>query len=585
MPKDQIFLQILLIALIIIPLSISTENINNTNMTNESITENENDTLETHNFEEEEDPFKKMDFGNVINLNDTNMTDAMKKYDVIYLCFYATWSQDSLMFLPEYVNISRYAEENQLDVKFARIDVGECEHISDEFKLEQYPTIYLVIKEEKYLYQGERTRDALLRFIHRKKNNDVYEVNTLDEIKEYTKNSSLVVLSTLRHEETILYQSFLNYSKTEISIEFLKCLSDECVKEYRQDIVLFKPFDEKINKYTIDAGLIAEAKIDSVKEFVGTFSVETGGVITNVQIDKMFEYNKRLLFYFRNSSQEEQTKTDKLIKELGKDYRKKNIYTCVSDIEGSTIFEHVANTFVVVPQDLPALLLYSVKSNAPNEMPYIYSLRPIKKEQMTKEFINDFIDKIENNKIKNDLYSEPPLEDYNKNGLKYIIGRNYDKDVIEEKNNILINFIEENMYCPECFTILEIMRNLTKKYKVEDKQIIFSYFDAGRNQPRGISLENETAPLLILYANTLPEKKVIKMKMDNWTEISEEYIEDFLSENLNWGLPKKVKEKPKKTEEKKEEPKKDNVDSKKEDNKIGEATSNKEAKKDAQTDL
>jgi hypothetical protein len=584
MSKVQLFLHILLIALFFIPSSISTENTNNTNMTNETISQSENETLETHNFEEE-DPFKKIDFGNLINLNDTNMTDAMKKYDILYMCFYATWSQESLQFLPEYVNISRYAEENKLDVKFARIDVGECLHVPDEFKLEDYPTIYLVLKEEKHLYQGERTRDGLLKFIRRKQNNDVYAVSTLDEIKEYTKNSSFVLLSTLRHEETVLYQSFLNYSKTAINIEFLSCLSDECVKEYRQDIILFKKFDEKINKYTIDVGLISEAKIDSVKEFFGAFAIETGGVLTNVQIDMMFEYKRRLLFYFRNSSLEEQTKADKLIKELGKDYRKKNIYTCVSDIEGSPIFENVARTFVMVPQDLPALLLYSVKSNAPNGMPNIYSLRPIKKEQMTKEFINDYIDQIDNKKIKNDLFSEPPRKDYNVNGLKYIIGRNYDKDVIEEKNNVLINIIEENMYCPECFTIMDIMRNMTKKYKVEDKKIIFSYMDVGRNQPRGIALENETAPLLLLYANTLPEKKIIKMKMDNWTEISEDHIVDFLSENLNWGLPKKVKEKPKKSEEKKDEPKKDKVDDKKEEQKKDETENKKEAKKEAQTDL
>ena len=553
-------------------------------MTNENISQSENDTLETHNFEPE-DPLKNIDFGNVISLNDTNMTDAMKKYDVLYMCFYATWSPDSIDFLPEYVNISRYAEENKLNVKFARVDVAECEHIPDEFKLEIYPTIYLVLKEEKHLYQGDRTREGLLRFIYRKQNNDVYGVKTLDEIKEYTKNSSLVVLSTLRHEETILHQSFLNYSKTAINIEFLTCFTDECVKEYRQDIVIFKKFDEKINKYTQDVGLIADAKMDSVKEFVGIFAIEAGGVLTNEQINMMFENKKRLLFYFRNSSLEEQTKTDKLIKELGKDYRKKNIITCVSDIEGNHVFENVARTFVIAQQDLPALLLYSVNSSAPNEMPKIYSLRPIKKEQMTKEFINDYIDQIDNGKIKNDLFSEPPRKDYIVNGLKYIIGRTFDKDVIEEKNNVLINFIEESMYCPECYTIMDIMRNLTKKYKVEDKKIIFSFMDVGRNQPRGISLENETAPLLLLYTNALPEKKIIKMKMDNWTEISEDHIEDFLSENLNWGLPKKVKEKPKKVEEKKEEPKKDKVDDKKEEQKKDETDNKKEAKKDAQTDL
>ena len=176
-------------------------------------------------------------------------------------------------------------------------------------------------------------------------------------------------------------------------------------------------------------------------------------------------------------------------------------------------------------------------------------------------------------KKKTDLFSEPPLDNYYINGLKYIIGRNYDKDVIEEENNVLLNFIEENMYCPECYTILNIMTNLTKKY-TPDKKVIFAYIDVGKNQPRGINLANESAPLVFLYANTLPEKKIIKMTHKNWTEINEEYIENFLSENLNWVKNKKVtnNEKVKQNEESKKEEKK-------------EKENKKEEKKDKSTDL
>ena len=99
----------------------------------------------------------------------------------------------------------------------------------------------------------------------RKINNDIYEVETLSEIKKYmNSSSSLVLLSTLRQTNTVLYQSFLNYSKISANIDFLTCKTDECLNEYKEDIILFKNFDEKINKYSFDVGNISEAKPYSV---------------------------------------------------------------------------------------------------------------------------------------------------------------------------------------------------------------------------------------------------------------------------------------------------------------------------------
>jgi hypothetical protein len=336
----------------------------------------------------------------------------------------------------------------------------------------------------------------------------------------------------------------LNYSKTNQKIDFLKCDKDECVKEYRQDIVLFKKFDEKINKYTIDVGLISEANLDSVKNFVGTYGIETGAVLNSYEISMMFEHKKKMLFYFRNSSLESQTKYDKLFKELGKEFRTKNIYTVVSDIAGSPVHQSIASAFVIVSKDLPTILYYDLNPNQnETDSAYIYSMRSVTKDELTKEYIKEYINKIKKGKIKKDLFSEPSLDNYDFNGVRYVIGRNYDKHVIEEKNNVLIMFYEGSMICSECDKILEIMRNLTKKYPVEEKKIIFSYIDAGKNQPRDINLENETVPLVLLYTNALEEKKIIKFAHKNFTEIKEGEMEDFLSENLKWKKGDKNNEK------------------------------------------
>jgi len=472
--------------------------------------------------------------------------------------------------LPVFVKASKYAEEKNLTIKFAKIDSARSLNITEDYKVEGFPSIYLVTKTDKYFYEGERTKEGLIKFFNRKKNNDLIEFDTLKQINDYVNSNSssaIVLLCTLRHEETYLYQSFLNYSKTNQKIDFLKCDKDECVKEYRQDIVLFKKFDEKINKYTIDVGLISEANLDSVKNFVGTYGIETGAVLNSYEISMMFEHKKKMLFYFRNSSLESQTKYDKLFKELGKEFRTKNIYTVVSDIDGSPVHQSIASAFVVVSKDLPTILYYDLNPNQnETDSAYLYSMRSVTKDELTKEYIKEYINKIKKGKIKKDLFSEPTLDNYDFNGVRYVIGRNYDKHVIEEKNNVLIMFYEGSMICSECDKILEIMRNLTKKYPVEEKKIIFSYIDAGKNQPRDINLENETVPLVLLYTNALEEKKIIKFAHKNFTEIKEGEMEDFLSENLKWKKGDKNNEKNKafKSEEIKieikEEKKKDEKD-------------------------
>lgn len=557
--------------------------INNSNAEQNSTDQNETLKNVSNVYEKDEnnfyyDPFKDFDFGNLIWLDDTNATSEIKKYDYLYVLFYSPWCQHCHIFLPEYVKVSKYASEKNLTIKFAKIDSARSMNITEDFKVQGFPSIYLITKTEKYLYEGDRTKEGLIKFFNRKKNNDVTEVDSVKQIKDYINSntsSPIVLLCTLRHPETILYQSFLNYSKINQNIDFLLCTKDECLVEYRQDIVLFKKFDEKINKYTIDVGLISEAKMDSVKNFVATYGIETGGVLNSYEISMMFEHKRKMLFYFRNSSLESQTKYDKIIKELGKEFRTKNIYTVVADIAGSTVHQSIASAFVIVSKDLPTILFYDLKSDSnESDSANIYSIRSVNEKQLTKEYIKEYINNIKKGKIKKDLFSEPALDNYDFNGVRYVIGRNYDKHVIEEKNNVLIMFIEGNMICNECDTILGIMRNLTKKYPVEEKKIIFSYIDAGKNQPRDINLENETVPLILLYTNAMEEKKIIKFAHKNFTEINEGEMEEFLSENLKWK--KEEKDINKNKTFKSEEIKIENVK---------EETKKKDDKEDAQTDL
>ena len=542
------FIFIIFVFLFIFPLYISNENVTNS-------TENRTETLNATNETDDRQfffkrPFEDFDFGNVIWLDDTNSTSEIKKHELLYIVFYSPWCQHCHIFLPEYVLAAKEAEEKKLNVKFAKVDTSVSQNISQEFKLEGIPSVFLMFKGERIFFEGDRSKEGLFKFLERKLNNDIFKFEKVEQIKNFVANSSLLVLlSTLKEDNTVLYQSFLNYSKVAQSIDFISCVTDECIKEYKQDITLFKKFDEKVNKYSEEYGSLSNAKANSLLELVGTFGVEVGGVLNETQLNMMFEHKKKMIFYFRNASNEEQTKYDIVIKELGKALRKKNIYTSLVDIQGSLLHHNVVRTFLIVNQDLPVLLFYDLNPEEnPQEMATIYTLRNANKEQLNMVYLLNYLNKIEKKEIKKDLYSEPPRENYTINGLKYVIGRTYDKDVIEEKKNVFLTLIDGTTVSNETERVLEIMRNLTKKYEnKEDKNVVFAYCDASRNQPRDIDLSHEVPPLVFLFANALSEKRVIKFNPQNFTILTEGEVEDFLYETLKWG--KRPPDENKKTEE------------------------------------
>ena len=591
MSKFSIKLYLSMIFLNILPIVISYEDINEKN---ESFTQSLNKSNEEYTYPPQDDPFKDFDFGNVIWLDDTNATSEIKKHEALFITFYSPYCPHCHKFLPEYVKIAKYAEEQNLKVKFAKIETLKSFNITEEFEIRKVPSIFLIYNNSKYLYEGEQTKEGLLKFLKRKENNDVFELYSLSELDEYINNSSFVLLSTLRRQEIVLHQSFLNYSKTAHNIDFVTCFADECVKKYLQNIILFKKFDEKVNKYFPEVGNLADAHPDSVKEFVATYGVETGANLSAQEINMMFEHNRTMLFYFRNSSLEEHTKYDKMIKELGKDLRKKKVYTVLADIEGDNINQNVASNFRVINQDLPCILFYDLRKgkNKEEDMVLIYSLRPAKIEQLNKKYLEEYIDNIKNGKILSDLYSEPPLKNYTRGGLRIVIGRTFDKEIYEEKNNVLLTLIDT--YCPICEKVLGLINNLTKKYPTEEKKLKYAYIDASRNQPRYITTFDEIPPIILLYTNAMKEKKIMRMNHRNFSEITEEDIEDFIYETLNWERkPGEKKGKNKNYEkvvykEKKEEikiEKEENKEEKKEKKETKEEKEEKHNKKDTQTDL
>jgi protein disulfide-isomerase len=510
---------------------------------------------EDSNFTFQLDPFNNFDFGNLIFLDDSNATETLQKYDLIYVLFYAPWCAPCHLFLPTYVEISKYAEENNLKIKFAKIDAYKSPNMTEEFQIDQIPALFLIYKGNRYFFEGKRTQEAVLKFVDRKINNDTIIFNSLSQINEYVNSSYMTLLCTIKDKENQLYKSFFELSKVVNLIDFIVCTSDECIKEYSENIILFKEFDEKVDLFTKEMTSIDKATSESLNEFLGIYTVESGGRLTQNEINMMFAYKRNMVIYFRNSSDESQIKYDSLIKEIGLELRSKNIYAVTSDVEIDPVQEQIANAFRVLPIDLPVFLFYDSNANDENgNTAQLYAIRNIKENQLNKKYLMNYIEDIIAGKIKKTLFSEPPLDNYYQDGLKIIIGRNFDSDVIEYKNNVLLALTNGAVESEGTNRMLSIMKNLSRKYDEENDKIVFAFIDAQINEPRDVVISGHIPPIVILYTNAMPEKKKVELKSENFTLITEEEVENFLMKNLGWTQKKEYK-KEEKMEEKKEEKK------------------------------
>ena len=497
-----------------------------------------NNTNSTYDYEDDEDEVDRKKRKNetfIIILNDSNYTNIIDKYEALFIIFYPSPCTNCKLFMPHYVRLSHYTYEKNIDLKFAKVDGPNNTKLVNKYNIQSFPTVILLFQDKIYYYDSDINSGLLLKFYNRIKNGPIRTVENLSKFEIVLKAHLKVVLTTIKDKSLLIYKSLTDYALENNKIEFISCTSDDCIEKYGKDeIVFFHEGEDKINYYSKEFEPIAKAQINSVKNFMGIFNVQYGTLLNRQsKLDQLFENdNKKAIFYFRDSNNEKYTSKDILFKELGKELRMDNIYTYILDIKGDDIYELITNFFVVSEIELPTIIYYDLINK--NQDSPTYRLMNVREKNLNKKYILDFIDKIKQGRIKRDLHSDFPPQYKEKDGLINVIGRTYDKDVIENKKNVLILFYDSKNENDLMKNYKELMIDLSEKYLDDEKlNIVFEIIDGRKNEPRDIVFNDvEEFPLIYLYPNNFKEKRNIKFepKDKNNTNINE--IENFIFKNL-----------------------------------------------------
>ncbi|GAA6075028.1 protein disulfide-isomerase-like [Tachysurus ichikawai] len=239
---------------------------------------------------------------------------------------------------------------------------------------------------------------------------------------------------------------------------------------------------------------LSEDKLDrdELVSFIQTNSLELVIEFNEENGDKIFSnkiHNHLLLFI--NSTMELSRGLLDDYTAAARDFKEKILFI---KIDVTTEVSHVLNYFGLSASDVPALRFI----NTDTLKKFIMA-----EEAINKDTLKTFCQNVLDDKIKPHLKSEDIPEDWNKNPVKVLVGKNFEQVAFDKTKNVFVEFYAP--WCGHCKELAPVWEKLGEKYK-DHENIIIAKMDATANDAEEVTVQGYPT---LKYFPAGTERKVI----------------------------------------------------------------------------
>jgi len=233
-----------------------------------------------------------------------------------------------------------------------------------------------------------------------------------------------------------------------------------------------KKFDEGRNDLT--------SSIDetSIREFIKANQFPIVVEFNPQTATKIFGGNIKvhtLLFVSQQSDDYEKLREE--FHTAAKEFRGKTHFVLVDTDEATN--ERILQFFGLKKTDVPAVRLVTLKDEMLKFKPDSSDIE----SNVLKTFVNDFFD----GKLKPHLLSEEIPEDWDKNPVKVLVGKNFHKVAKDKTKTVLAVLVAP--WCGHCKQLTPIYEELGEKYK-DNPDVIVAKMDATTNELEDIKIQS-----------------------------------------------------------------------------------------------
>jgi len=407
----------------------------------------------------------------VLVLTDANWEKAVTDENNILVEFYAPWCGHCKALEPEYAKAAAKLKEMQSTVTLGKVDCTVETKLAEKFGVQGFPTLKFFKKGKAQEYGGGRTENEIIAWLNKKTGPPAVSVDSAEALKKFTEDRDVAVVGFIDDKESALGKVFLEVADATDDVEFaITSVANGEAKE--ASVMLYKKFDDGNVAFT------GEVTAEALSAFIKAESIALVTEFSDETAPKIFggEIKNHILAFVSKKAEDFQELLDKFTASA-KVFKGKVLFIYIDiDVEDNG---RILEFFGLKATDAPALRLINLEGDMTK---YVPDTAGVETEAVT-AFVQSYLD----GKLKPHLMSAEIPEDWDKNPVKVLVGKNF-KDVVEDKTkSVFVEFYAP--WCGHCKQLAPIWDKLGEKYK-DSEEVVIAKMDSTANEVEDVKIQS-----------------------------------------------------------------------------------------------
>ncbi|XP_030061020.1 protein disulfide-isomerase [Microcaecilia unicolor] len=414
----------------------------------------------------------------VLVLNKSNFEEAVEAHKYLLVEFYAPWCGHCKALAPEYAKAAGILKSEESEIRLGKVDATEESELAQRFGVRGYPTIKFFKNGDTASpkeYSAGREADDIVNWLKKRTGPAATTIADTAAAEALLESHEVAVIGFFKDVDSDLAKVFLEAADAIDDIPFGISSHDDLFSKYQLDkdaIILFKKFDEGRNIFD------GEATKENVLNFIKSNQLPLVIEFTEQTAPKIFggEIKTHILLFLPKSTPDYQDKLDNFKNAAGS-FKGKILFIFIDSEH--TDNQRILEFFGLKKEECPSVRLITLEEEMTKFKPESDDLSADK----LKEFCNNFLE----GKVKPHLMSQDIPDDWDKNPVKVLVGKNFEEVAFDENKNVFIEFYAP--WCGHCKQLAPIWDKLGEKYK-DHENIIIAKMDSTSNEIEAVKIHS-----------------------------------------------------------------------------------------------
>jgi len=410
----------------------------------------------------------------VVVLTVDNFQEVIDANEFVLVEFYAPWCGHCKALAPEYAKAAGALAEKDSPIVLAKLDATEEGSVAEKFEVRGYPTLKFFRNGKATEYGGGRTADTIVSWLEKKTGPPAATVSTVEEAAAFTAGKDVSIIGYFADQTSEAATAYLAAASNLDDFQFAITSSAEVAAEHKLEgdaVLLLKTFDD--GKAVLTEGITEEA----IAAFVGSESLPLVVDFNQETAQKIFSGEiKSHLLAFLSAKADTHEADVALLKDIAVENKGKMLFVTINTDEED--HKRILEFFGIADSELPTFRAIKLGEDMAKFKP--------EDDSIELENIKAFVAKFLAGELKQHLMSEEIPEDWDKEGVKVLVGKNFHAVAMDTTKDVLVEFYAP--WCGHCKQLVPVWDKLGEKY-ADHASIVIAKMDSTANELEEIKVQ------------------------------------------------------------------------------------------------